>query len=538
MALYDQLLLFPERAENLNDRFSAYDVELTHWSGLSEAFRRAFQAVFVRGSSAILLVHGAQGMGKTLFTQRLEQDLKIARRGVETEDEKNLWHTLVVDRASASPTNSIRDATQATRMRRVAPSAGWLASEAAASNENESRVRILVFDDVHRDAFLREWAEMSAAEYAKFKQDPAALYSTISERWVADCRGDFQRTLFLMVTNRPELVSGLHAEVEKSHRGLVTPLELPVPEPSIKERIVRKNTNRLNSMSYWYYLDSSGKTGKQSVRTILSSPEKGFTDSYKAVADAFLEGREDKKRAGRPANKNVLTLVTLGTDVSDVGTFLADAELEGELPHRGEQIGVWYFRDRWASLLSEGHPAETERRAKLVESEFSFQWIALGPAATMAVCEKDGLAKDVLGVITFTPSIAKPDDAKVRVAQCVDLETELGKLDPDEVEQFAKTFQSMAGAERSKLYEGALRRLAPNYSTGLAVFSSVHPDLIVGQYVPCSVTSTASSADADIQRAIERKCHVVEVTAHIRLKQMSEYILKKVEGYASLLEGV
>ncbi len=249
MALYDQLLLFPERAENLNDRFSAYDVELTHWSGLSEAFRRAFQAVFVRGSSAILLVHGAQGMGKTLFTQRLEQDFTSAKRGVETEDEKNLWHTLVVDRASASPTGAIRDATQATRMRRVAPSAGWLASEASASKENDFRVRILVFDDVHRDAFLREWAEMSASDYARFKQDPAALYSTIAERWVADCRGDFQRTLFLMMTNRPELVSGLHAEVEKSHRGLVTPLELPVPGPSTKEQIVRKNTNRLNSMS-------------------------------------------------------------------------------------------------------------------------------------------------------------------------------------------------------------------------------------------------------------------------------------------------
>lgn len=77
--LYD-FLLFPKRAENLGQH-AAYDVDLAHWKALSGAFRTVFRTVHDRGSSSVLLVHGVQGTGKTLFSIRLKEDFEKTRSG-------------------------------------------------------------------------------------------------------------------------------------------------------------------------------------------------------------------------------------------------------------------------------------------------------------------------------------------------------------------------------------------------------------------------------------------------------------------------
>jgi Cdc6-like AAA superfamily ATPase len=89
-----ELLLFPDRAENLG-QFAAYEVDLEHWKSLSAVFRTIFRTVYERGSSAVLLVHGAQGTGKTLFSRRLVQDFDATTKGANEPDRTNLWHTLV-----------------------------------------------------------------------------------------------------------------------------------------------------------------------------------------------------------------------------------------------------------------------------------------------------------------------------------------------------------------------------------------------------------------------------------------------------------
>lgn len=121
--LYKQLLLFPERAENLG-QFSEYDVDLEHWKGLSAVFRATFQGVYERGASAILLVHGAQGTGKTLFSRRLEQDFNKASGGAVVPEATNLWHTLVGDNPATKET--IEKATIGSLVQRVEPASGWL----------------------------------------------------------------------------------------------------------------------------------------------------------------------------------------------------------------------------------------------------------------------------------------------------------------------------------------------------------------------------------------------------------------------------
>lgn len=246
--LYKQLLLFPDRAENLG-QFSAYDVDLGHWKSLSTVFRRTFESVYERGSSAILLVHGAQGTGKTLFSRRLQQDFKKATDGVLAPDSKNLWHTVVGDEPPARST--IEAATTGSVLERIEPNSGWLKELREFAKRDTHRVRIFVIDDAHKDVFLREWAGLTQAEYLGFKarKEETTALGSVAERLVEDCRGDFLRSIFLLLSNDAAQMQALKQHIDQSHVGLSKVLELPLPASEMKEQIVRKNTNPLNRMS-------------------------------------------------------------------------------------------------------------------------------------------------------------------------------------------------------------------------------------------------------------------------------------------------
>jgi hypothetical protein len=247
--LYEQLLLFPDRAENLG-QYSTYDVDLAHWKTLSALFRDKFRSVYERGASAVLMVHGAQGTGKTLFSRRLADDFEKASKGAIDPDRKNLWHTLVGEDPMARAT--IEAATRASVLRRVGPSSEWLATQRTFAKDDTHRVRIFVLDDAHKDVFMREWAGLSQADYLGFKErkaDHIALAS-VAERLVEDCRGDFVRSIFLLLSNDAARMAALKNHIDESHVGLATVLELPLPDAATKEQIIRKNTNRLNRMSY------------------------------------------------------------------------------------------------------------------------------------------------------------------------------------------------------------------------------------------------------------------------------------------------
>jgi hypothetical protein len=512
--LYNQLLLFPDRAENLG-QFSAYDVDLEHWKSLSAVFRQTFQSVYERGSSSILLVHGAQGTGKTLFSRRLEQDFKKATEGSLTPDSKNLWHTLVGDDPPKRAT--IETATQGSLLSRVEPASAWLQRLRETAKLDTHRVRIFVIDDAHKDVFLREWAGLTQAEYLGFKaqkQEGVAL-SSVAERLVEDCRGDFLRTIFLLLSNDADRMKQLKEQVDLSHAGLAKVLELPLPPPEMKEQIVRKNTNRLNRMSYWYCLDAAGKDERLSVYDVLKAPDKGFTNSFIAVSEALRSA--DVKRSGRPANRNVITLVTLGTTPSTAKGFIDDHELSAQEHHCGDHLGIWYMREQWASTLCEGDDREMSRRAQMLESEFALQWFALDMVATFELCrdaQQGDIGGRLLDLIRFVPSIAKPADAKKRADACASLERELitGQAEQD---AFQKEFREL-GQRRSTLYEPAIGRRLGGYSRGFMEFPSVKPDFIAGEYKPCSVTDAAARGNAEITEAIRRSCHAIEFTAHLQ----------------------
>ncbi|MFV8751210.1 hypothetical protein ACNOYE_11760 [Nannocystaceae bacterium ST9] len=223
------VLQFPDRAENLR-QYSGYEVHLEHWQPLSDSFMRRFQEVYERGNSAVLLVHGPQGSGKTLFGLRLAEDYERQMKSESSEPQSdNLWHVLVGGEQRDS--ERIREASARAVVRRVLPKRGWLESERKfASEDQKLAVRVFLFDDALKDTFLSEWAELPIADWLKLKVDDKAhvLLDTIAERIVEAARGDFQRSIFVMLFNDAERLDALHRAIERVHRGLSVRLELPL----------------------------------------------------------------------------------------------------------------------------------------------------------------------------------------------------------------------------------------------------------------------------------------------------------------------
>lgn len=540
--MHEQLLLFPERAEFLaENRFEAYKVSLAHWRELAETFREAFQVIRSRSSARVLLVHGGQGHGKSLFVRTLVSD-HAASKDAREADEKNLWHVL----AGGAPlsTDAIRNAFQTTLLRRVEPQTGWLDEERAYAKKDAHDVRIYLFDDAQKDAFVREWAGLTQGEYTRLRADgkQAAAIASVAERIVEDCRGDFRRCIFVLFSNDRIYLDALREQLEASHQGLAHRVELPLPAAATKEEIVRTNTNLLNPRSYWFCLDQGGPEEKKDAYQAMMG-DGGFTDAFNAIGRA-LGAQSRAKRSGRPANKNVITLLTLGTSPADIAGFLRDFELEADDVELLEHIGVWWFRDSWATALSAG-PGGESRRASLVESEFSLRWVALDMAATWTLCEAltgDRVAAGLCEIITTVPSIASGDTAKEkrRAAQVASNDALDQVLSQPRLAEFTREFSQM-GQKRSTIYEPAIAaRLGKPLSHSLAARGSLKPDIILAEYEPCAVTGAASPDESAIKQAIKRTCHVIEMTSHLQadLRKLGIYLNEKVASYAALLESV
>lgn len=538
--MYEQFVLFPERAEYLaQPRFDSYRVSLEHWTPLATTFRSAFEAVYERQSARVLLVHGAQGVGKSLFVRRIQDDFDASRTRRE-HDPENLWHLL----AGGSPfrSDTLAKAVDTSEVRRVEASTGWLGREATFASADRHAIRIFLFDDAHKDAFIREWAGLTQGEYLTMKAagQRAVVLESVAQRIVEDCRGQFSRSVFVLLSNDAEFLDHLRSELDKSHAGLAERIELPLPAADIKEKIVRTNTNILNPRSYWYCLDRGGPEEKKDAWHTLVG-EKGFIDAFQAINRA-LTAQDREKRRGRPANKNVLTLVTLGTPPTDVASFVSDRELIPDESDVQADLGVWWFRDRWASSLQVEGQADLARRASLVESEFSLRWVALSMRATWALCsapDGDASAAAVVEVLKTTPSIGDSKTVKGKNADAIRAAADALEAAPSAaVAAFAEEFTAK-GQLRSRDYEPAIaHRMAQQYGVGLDARGSLRPDVILHEYEPCAVTRAPD--DKAIETAIRRSCHVVEITAHLRadLEGLDAYLRDKVRAYAELLESV
>ncbi|NOU33306.1 MAG: hypothetical protein HOO96_35870 [Polyangiaceae bacterium] len=410
---------------------------------------------------------------------------------------------------------------------------------------NAQAMRIFLLDDAQKDPFVREWADLTQGEYSRLKADGhrSTVLESVAERIVEDCRGDFRRALFVLLSNDPAYLDDLKTQLDRSHEGLAKRVELPLPVPSVKEEIVRTNTNLLNPRSYWFCLDQGGPEEKKDAYSTLMG-DRGFIDSFQAISRA-LAAQHRAKRTGRPANKNLLTLVTLGTTPADVESFIADHELEPDDSSSDTHTGVWWFRNRWASALNLPPGGDHSRRASLVESEFSLRWVALDMVATWALCEApdENLASKLIEIVRLAPSIGAPKAAKEKGKDALSTLNEVlkGFAADARATGFAERFTRMAPQQRSQAYESPIAdRLGRPLSKSLRVSGSLKPDVILEEYEPCAVTKATSPENKAIELAIKRGCHVIEMTAHLQadMRGLDKYLGDKVRVYAELLESV
>ena len=554
--LYDELE-FPQRAEYL-DQYKNYQVDIAHWKQLAEQFQKAFRRVHARRSAAVLLVHGPQGSGKSMFCNRLEQDYERTRAGDVAPDlRNNLWHVLVTtDKHNDEPT--IRGATVETTLTLVDDrKADWLSElKTVAKGDKSSRVRIFLCDDAHKDSKMRPWTDLPAKDFYEAKQaGPDALLAHVAERINEGCRGEFQRSIFVMLSNDKKWVESMRSKLDVWYKELATELTLPVPDPPTLERIVRINTNRLNRVSYWNCLDAASSERRRIVRQVLTE-QVGFTDSFHAVSESL---DSESRRQGRPGNRNVLTLVTLGSEFAAVQSFLEDREIETEAYHAGSapHVGVWDVRGSWASKIVRRPDREFTRRARMLESEFVLRWVSLDMIATCALVQPpafNDVGMQLMLLVQQRPSIGTSAETKAGWrAECAALEGRLdaAPFEATEVERLAGEFSKL-GARRSIIYEkaivGRLGTLNPAYGRGFFVYKALKPDLIVedpdstghGEYKICSLTSAVSEDDKAIADAIRRTGHSIEFTAFLRerLEGLEEYLRDKIECYAAMLESV
>lgn len=543
--LYTQNLLFPERAEHLKHaKFSAYRVQLDHWRELSTVFQRAFQAVYERQSASVLLVHGDQGTGKTLFTRKLYEDFSESRQGrISGPDRENLWHVLT----GGEPLDMrlIEEATKTSDVKLLMPTPNWLTEATAHARSDSHRMRVFVIDDFHKDGFLCEWASLSRGEYLQLKTaSRLAVLESVAQRIVEDCRGALAPALLVLLSADLQMIQDLKSQLDRSHLGLAQILHLPLPKPEMKEQIVRTNINRLNQRSYWYCLDQGGPEDKIQAYETLKG-DGGFIDSFHAIDRALISGDGDH-RAGRPANKNLITLVTLGTSPAEVAAFHADREMVATAEFKGTHVHTWLFRRSWASAL-ESDDQEYVRVAALVESEFALRWISLDPRATWALCDDacpPAAVEPILALIRQTPSIADRG-ATQKTTESAD-QALAALTDTQNIEDFMRSFRD-AGQGRSRSYERSLARHFGAYSQGLSAHRTLKPDLIFVDYSPCAVTNADAGAEKErdarvkaIERSIKRDCHVAEFTAHLQadLRGLSQYLHDKVLVYGDLLQSV
>lgn len=530
-----QGILFPERAEELQQGYADYRMFVTFWRPLIDELATIHDEVAGQGRGRIVAIPGPQGAGKTAFASELQRNFdasKVAHReGVPLEvAADNVWHRL-----AGGPQLRAEGIAEATRRTglvtydRAPEHETWLEEAVALPGVPDHR-RIAVLDNAEQAYFRQGLVELDDAEFLRLGDDAIEM---AARRLVPRLRTDLAGTLLLLLSFDEEFLSAFADAVEDVHEGMAHLIELPHPESAAKEQVVRVNTNRLNRVSYWYCLDRAGPGEKKAVLESLTTAT-SFTASFAAVDRAI---RSEGTRTGRPPLNNVITLVAF---VGAADGNLDWTGFDGE-PERTELEHGWATIRAYTTGWASGNLSPREQ--SLLESEWSLRVAVFGDPF-------------VAGLLAAHPETSDPEALRSckRLLRLLSVIHGPGTHDATredhraELEQTVDSWPSYEDAStqpfweaqqaRSARYEAALGAILDNYDRTAEGFLHYRPDHVVKPFKPCSILDAPGSSRQQINAAIRRDAHVLEFTAQRNATgaTLAHYLASKLPNYVAITQ--
>lgn len=516
---------FPDRAESLND-FTGYKIFLEPWEPLAADLRRYYEGLALRREARVLAVHGAQGIGKTMFATQLLSDFNRTKQGEVSPDADNLWHR-VVGGADLSAEH-IREATLVSDVLVIEDDAKWTKTAETWVAARTDRRLMIIADNAERAYFRQGLVEMSDVEFIGLSGKPE-LTTMAAQRLVALCRTTLRGCLLVVLSNDDVFLLNMDEAVQAQHAGLMTLTSLPVPDAQTKETVVRVNTNRLNGVSYWYCLDKAGPVEKRSVKQALEGAST-FPDSFAAV-DAAIRSA-DAVRMGRPARQNHISLLVLSNEADLAAADVSPVGQIQRVEASHARVSLTVFNSGWAP------EALGEREGRLLESEWNLRLCLVGPEVVRSLvviaegADATGAHLEAWQRLIELLSVHQGPGthATTREAYTEEWQQLMDAWPSSEID-LSEFWTS--GQVRSRIYEGAMREISPGYDTGGDGFAGKRPDIVVSPFRPCSIVNAVSDEQEAINAAIRRDAHVIEVTAQqsATMKSIADYMAGKFTNY-------
>lgn len=532
-------IIYPERAEYLSEqKFRSYKVFLSHWDALSSKIKSNFEETHLRRVSKTLIVYGAQSTGKTLLATKLSQDFNSTTAMLQTGklltyDDSNVWHRTVT--GFGKNPELVTENTRSTALLHIEDDAQWIEKTKQFCGSNTGRTALVIADNCERDYFVQGLLGISDVDFLRIGRTPE-LIRAAAQKFVALCRTELRGAMLVMFTNDELFAQSFEAAVNTQHQGLVEAAPMPMPSPRDKETVIRVNTNRLNSFSYWYCLDRAGiDEKKHTYRTLTAAPTPLAPGGYKAAFEAVDRAiqRATPSRIGRPPKKCLLTFFVL-TDRDDVRGAIDNFALGNYSRNvNGNAIlDVVTYSEDWTSTLSFGD----ERVRKLIQSEWNLRVVLVGNQFVSTLLP-GGQRTLVRRLIDAALLYHGPG------TQTYTLLAHKRAIDADVSSLVALPYSNNAafwalGQVRSTQYETELRAILPQYSTARPGFLHYLPDYSPEPYRPCELSSSATEADSEINEAIRRNAVACEFTSikDITSQQLQTYLDRKLPNYVDVMQ--
>lgn len=179
------------------------------------------------------------------------------------------------------------------------------------------------------------------------------------------------------------------------------------------------------------------------------------------------------------------------------------------------------------------------RESALLESEWNLRVVLLGSTfvSSLLVAPTDvAQGNQVVTLLDLFRQVLGPTstrEARERLAAAVTNSVAAWQATSNGLEDFWPRGQS-----RSIMYERALRSLYPTYDQASAAYLSYRPDLIVSDFVPCSLLSATSEVPTALSKATQRVAVTWEFTSQQRTdgSTISDYLGQKLANYVRVTQ--